>query len=264
MNGEELQRQMDVLRAQARKQAVGTKLLVDQANRLDLPVSEADVDERLARLVANAGGREKMDELMRRQNLTEPVLRDNIRQGRRVDKLVEKISGEVREPTEADMEMHFRNHSSEYRRPARALAQHILLKPASSGPEDRQACLSRLQEIRHRIEDGAEFGDEATMHSECPSGKQAGGSLGWIVRGTMIPQIDEAVFSMAVGELSQIIESPLGLHIIRKTEQEESREASYEDVHDQIRDFLRHAYRGEAISAYVAELREKAVIEGET
>ena len=61
----------------------------------------------------------------------------------------------------------------------------------------------------------------------------------------------------------QIVESPLGLHLIHKTDADPGGEAAYDDARETVRDFLRHAYRGEAVSAYVAELRAKAVIEGE-
>jgi peptidyl-prolyl cis-trans isomerase C len=94
----------------------------------------------------------------------------------------------------------------------------------------------------------------------CPSGKE-GGSLGWFGRGMMVPEFDQAVFAMKDGEVSDVIETQFGYHIIYKTAHEEAGEADFDAVREQIRDFIRHSRRGEAMSAYVEELRSKATVE---
>ena len=94
----------------------------------------------------------------------------------------------------------------------------------------------------------------------CPSGKE-GGSLGWFGRGMMVPEFDAAVFSMKDGEVSDIIETQFGYHIIYKTAHEEAGDADLDTVREQIRDHLLHARRGEAMTAYVDELKAKATVE---
>lgn len=256
----ELTRQMGPLRDKAREQAVGAKLLLLESQKLDLNVAEKDVDQRLATMIENAGGPEKFDAILARQNMTRSLVREKIREGRKVDLLVERIAAEMPEPTEDDMRAHFDAHLEEYMVPEQARAQHILIKPETDSEADRAVACSRLQEIKARVGEGASFGDEAAAHSDCPSGKASGGSLGWIAKGAMLPQIDETVFSLKDGEISDVIESPLGLHILMKTEHEDRRPPEYETVRDKIRDFLRHAWRGEAIAAYVRDLKAKAEI----
>ena len=131
----------------------------------------------------------------------------------------------------------------------------------SENEQERKAALARIEEIRKRTRGGSDFADEAAAHSDCPSGKQTGGSLGWVSRGTMVPELDEVLFSMDVGEISEVVETGLGYHIVRKTGQEDNIAAEFEEVRDKIREFLRHARRGEIIAAHVKELKEKAVIE---
>ena len=114
-------------------------------------------------------------------------------------------------------------------------------------------------EIRARVLAGANFGDEATAHSDCPSGKN-GGSLGWFSHGMMVPEFDEAAFGMKVGDVSDIVKTQFGYHLIYKTDHEVPQEASFEEAHDSVRDFLRHAKRGETLAAHVNELRAKADI----
>ena len=263
MTPEKIKEQMDALRKRAREQAIGAKLLIREADRLNLKVSPVEVDATLKRMESNAGGVEAFDRLLRTQNLTRAGLRAGIERGRKVDVLVDRVTSEVADPTELEIREHFEQHADEYTKPERAQAQHILLKPASESEADRAVAWSRLQEIRQRVEEGADFSEMAAAHSECPSGKKAGGSLGWFGRGATLPQIDQAVFSMQVGALSEIVQTPLGLHIFKKIGEDKGGAVLLEDVSDKIREFLRHVRRGEALSAYVEELKKKAVIEEE-
>lgn len=256
-----IREQLDVLKQKAREQAIGAKLLIDESLRLDIVVPDEDVAERLNEMVVRCGGREAFDALLKEQNLSEDVVRAGIIQGRRVDLLVDKVTETLSDPTEKEMEEHFRAHAREYAKPERASAQHILIKPESDNAEDKATSRARLEAIRRKIEEGAKFADEAASHSDCPSGAKVGGSLGWFGRGVMVPEFDRAVFSMEVGALSEIVETPLGFHLIHKTGEEAAAEVSFEEVRDKVRDFLRHTIRGEAVAAYVEELKEKAVIE---
>ncbi len=257
---EEIRKQMDLLRKKAKDQAVGAKLLINEARRLDLRVSASDIEASLKVMKKNAGGEESFKVMLKKQNMTEDMMKKGIEQGRKVDLLVEKITRGVPEPTEKEMQAHFKEHQSEYRKGDRAQAQHILIKPASGNERDKAVARSKLLEIRARIEEGASFAEQAAAFSDCPSGKKSGGSLGWFSGGMMIPEFDKAVFAMDVGQLSGIIETPLGLHLVKKLDHERGGPAEYGEVADKVRDFLRHAKRGEAISAYVEELRKKAVI----
>jgi len=140
------------------------------------------------------------------------------------------------------------------------LAQHILISPDGDTQTSKDEAKAKIGTIRERVLEGKSFADEAAAHSMCPSGKE-GGSLGWFSRGMMVPEFDAAAFSMKVGDVSDIIETQFGYHIIFKTDHEPAGEVDFAQVHDKIRDLLRHARRGERVTAYVNELREKAQIE---
>ena len=258
---EQIREQMGLLKKKAKEQAIGAKLLIAEALRLNLRAPPASVDARFNKMVDDAGGSEAFNELLGKQNLTEDILRESIGRGRQVDMLIEKITEGISDPTEAEMAEHFRKHAREYVKPDRAQAQHILIKAGSDSEEDKKHARSRLLEIRKRIEEGASFADQAAAYSDCPSGRKTGGSLGWFSQGMMVPEFDRAVFSMEVGQLSEVIETSLGYHIILKTAHEDGGEATFDEVRDKIHEFLRHTRRGQAISEYVNDLKKKAVIE---
>ncbi len=252
---------MDEIREKAREQAIGVKLLMQEALRLDIKVPARDIDARVDQMVKNAGGQEAFAKLLVKQNLDERALRQSIENGRRLDAMVEKITSGAAEPTEDMIESFFKEHAGDYRRPAQAQVQHILIKADPDDKENRAVARSRLMAICKKIKDGSDFSDQATIHSDCPSGKRSGGALGWVARGSMIPVIDRAVFDMEVNGISGIVETPLGCHVFRKTAEEEGAIPELDEVRDNVRDILRHSIRGGMISSHIQELMEKAIIE---
>jgi peptidyl-prolyl cis-trans isomerase C len=262
MPAEALKAEVENLKAKAKEQAIGAKLLIDEAQRLDLAVPAERVDKRINDMIEQIGNRETFEARLTEHKMTEDDLRKNIEQGCKVDVLVEKISEGAAEPTEAELEAHFESNKEQYVQPERAAAQHILIKPASDSDTDRVVAESRMTEIRAEIEGGAKFDDLAAAHSECPSGKQAGGSLGWFGRGMMVPEFDSVVFDMEIDALSDVIETQFGFHVIRKTGEDEGGEASLTEASPKIREVMRHARRGELVAARVEELRQKADIQG--
>jgi parvulin-like peptidyl-prolyl isomerase len=262
MSQEQIRAQLQTLVQKATEQAIGTKLLLDEAAKLDLPVSEAEVDEQVAKIVAQVGGQEAFEAALSQQKTDVASFREQLKRGRRVDKLVEQAVAGVAEPTEAEIQAHFEAHKDEFKSAERVLAQHILITPDGDTETSKGEAKAKIEAIRERVVGGKDFADEAAAHSMCPSGKE-GGSLGWFGRGMMVPEFDSAVFSMTDGEVSDIIETQFGYHIICKTAHEEAGEPDFDDVREQVRDFIRHARRGEAVTAFVEELKAKAKIEME-
>ncbi len=262
MSQEQVRSQMRTLVRRATEQAVGAKLLLDEAARLDIPVAEGEIDEQIEKIVRQVGGREAFVAALANQRTSEAAFREQVRLGRRVDKLVEQVVSGVDEPTEADIQSYFEAHRDEFATGERVLAQHILITPDGDTQTSKNEAKLKIEAIRERVAAGKSFADEAAAHSMCPSGKD-GGSLGWFGRGMMVPEFDQAVFSMKVGDVSDVIETQFGYHIIYKTDHEASGPAAFADVREQIRDLLRHARRGEAMTAYVEELKAKAKIETE-
>ena len=251
----EIRQNLPKLEAKALDQAIGAKLLLDQAARLDIPVTEKDIDAEVARVVQQVGGEENYKKALAAQGISEADFRKELEKGARVNMLVNQACAHVADPTEDEVTAFYEAHKAEYVEPHQVLCQHILVK----GSND--AALDKIKEIRERIvNDKADFAEEAKKHSDCPSGAQ-GGSLGWFGRGMMVPEFDKAAFEMKKGEVSGIVTTEFGYHIIYKADEKGGGQQTIVDVHDQIKDLLRHEARGKAMDAYVADLREKATIE---
>ena len=254
MTMEEVKENLPKLQEKALEQAIGAKLLLERATMLELPVTAGDIDAEVKKVVDQVGGEESYKAALAAQGVTEETFRRELEKGVRVNMLVNQACSHVAEPTEAEVEEFYKAHKDEYVEPHQVLCQHILVK----GTDDK--ALDKIKAIRERIVGGADFAEEAKKNSDCPSGQQ-GGSLGWFGRGMMVPEFDKAAFEMKKGEVSGIVTTQFGYHIIYKAGEKGGAAQTLVDVHDQIKDLLRHEARGRAMDAYVAELREKAAIE---
>ncbi|GAB3125145.1 peptidylprolyl isomerase [Novispirillum itersonii] len=101
-------------------------------------------------------------------------------------------------------------------------ASHILLMhagvPESSSDRSRAAALEAMTRLRDKIKSGdVDFAEAAQTLSDCPSGED-GGDLGHFSKGMMVPEFDKASFTLEVNELSEIVETPFGFHLILRTE----------------------------------------------
>ena len=255
MTMDEVKQNLPRLEEKALDQAIGAKLLLDRAQELDIPLMAADIDAEVSKVVTQVGGPENYKKALDAQGITEVQFRKELEKGAKVNKLVEQACAGVADPTEDEVAKFYEAHKAEFVVPHQVLCQHILVK----GSDD--AALDKIKAIRERIvSGGADFAEEAKKNSDCPSG-QEGGSLGWFGRGMMVPEFDKVAFEMKKGEVSGVVSTQFGYHIIYKADEKGGGQQTLVDVHDQVKDLLRHEARGRAMDAFVAELRANAKIE---
>lgn len=261
MSMQEIKDNLPKLQEKALDQAIGARLLLERSQQLDVPVSAADIDAEVAKVVEQVGGEENFKKALAAQNITEEAFRSELEKGARVNKLVEQACTGVEEPTEQEVTDFYEAHKSEYVTEPKVLCQHILVKVEdNSSFDEKSAAFEKILAIKERIAAGGNFAEEAEKNSDCPSGRE-GGSLGWFGPGMMVPEFDKVAFEMKKGEVSGVVTTQFGYHIIYKADEQPGGQQTLVDVHDQIKDLLRHGARGKAVDAFVAELREKAEIE---
>lgn len=100
------------------------------------------------------------------------------------------------------------------------VASHILLmyqgSARSTASRSQEEAKTQIQEIKSQLDGGADFAELAQKHSDCPSGRR-GGDLGSFGRGQMVPPFEQSAFGMEVGQVSDVVETDFGYHIIKRT-----------------------------------------------
>ena len=146
------------------------------------------------------------------------------------------------------------------RREAVKFSQIHIPAPEGTAPEDSEAARRQLEDVLEQARSGADFAELARRHSRDESAAQ-GGDMGFVTRGQLVPALDAALFALKEGEVSDVVESALGLHLLKAVEKQEDEVMDLEEVKEQIVEALRHE-RGSARAARAAEEDRERVLDG--
>lgn len=151
----------------------------------------------------------------------------------------------------------------EFTVPEQIRVRHILFRvPPDANEEEVEQIRRRALVVLEEARSGADFAELARRHSDDPSAS-AGGDLGWFGRGRMTPEFEEAAFALDEGEISDLVRSPFGFHIIRLEGHREGQVQPFEDVRGQLEQRLAWD-RAEELAAERAEQMRKAVLRGQS
>jgi hypothetical protein len=141
---------------------------------------------------------------------------------------------------------------------ARVRARHILISfPSDSSQAARDSARALAEDLREQIAGGEDFAELAQEYSQDRGSAAQGGDLGFFGRGQMVPPFEEAAFALEAGELSEVVESPYGFHVIRVEEREDP---PLDEVRDRFRQQLQQRRSVQAESIYIAQLQEGSEI----
>lgn len=134
----------------------------------------------------------------------------------RVEAILEKVASGAAKVSDTDIELYYLYHPQRFRRPETRLARHILITINETIAENtREAARKRIEDIAARLaKEPQRFEEQALKHSECPTALE-GGKLGDLPRGKLFPELDQALFELNAGEVSSVLESELGFHVLR-------------------------------------------------
>lgn len=253
---------LEEARTQALEQMIDEKLLVGVAQGLGMTVEESKVQNAL-------------DDIRKRGNLTEEQLAEMLKQeGRTMEEYKERIRHqilisqiinlEVRSRikiSEKEIADYYDAHRKDFWAPSKVHARHILFI-LDEGLEEEQVLKKQQKaaEALAKIRDGAEFVEIARQYSEDVTAR-TGGDLGILEKGKMVPEFEEAVFSLKKGEVSDIVRSPYGLHIIQVEEVIPGAPIPFDEVSGQIEETLKQERFRTVYEEYIEGLRARSFIE---
>jgi peptidyl-prolyl cis-trans isomerase C len=182
---------------------------------LQVVIPALQIEEALTGVRARYPDAESFRVALQESGLSEADLRHALDRELRVVAILERVSAGVPEVCDTDVSLFYYLHLDKFRQPETRTVRHILITVNPQFPENTPAAArKRLQDIRYRLQRRPHrFAEQALKHSECPSSLQDG-LIGQVPRGTLFPSLDAALFRMQAGDLSEVIESPLGLHIL--------------------------------------------------
>ncbi|MDV2494857.1 MAG: peptidylprolyl isomerase [bacterium] len=238
------------------------RLQVQQAERLGVAVSERELDEAVADVIAkNNISPEQLDALLGREGLTMDQYRQKLK-----DQIVRRrifnfeVTSRV-QLSDADVRDYYREHAQEFiPPPAVAVSQVFLALPSNGDEAARRAVHEKAARVLKALEEGEPLPELARAYSEDPTGA-LGGKIGRFAKGDMVPGLDKVAFEMREGEIRGPIVTDRGLHVLKVDRRWGDKPIPLEEIASRIRSVLLSQRRQERYEEWMETLRKDAFIE---
>jgi peptidyl-prolyl cis-trans isomerase C len=240
---------------------IAQELLNQQSRQIKIDDIEKKVEEGIKKIKIKYKTEDKFKNYLASKKLTENELRDNLRRRIYTDTYLEAKG--IRNPSipEEEIRSYYEDSKENYRRDEYIKASHIVILVDENASEEKKGeARKKAEKIRQEIINGKDFAVMAREVSE--DGRAAnGGELDYITRGFMPPEFDRAAFSLEKDELSEVVQTKFGFHIIKVVDKKPEGIAPLSEVKDFITKFLQMEVSKKKLALHMKELKEKAKIE---
>jgi len=240
---------------------VAYRLLKQETRQRSLNVTDADVDQRINAFKQQMGTEANFKAALQAQQMTEAKLREDARTDLLVSKLLDQEVNQKVLVKPTDIAAFYEKNPDRFQQGETMRASHILvLVPAEANPQARGALRARAEAALKAAKAGKDFGQLARQYSQ-DSSAQRGGDLGFFPKGQMVPAFDQAAFALSPGQVSDLVETQFGYHIIKATEKRPARIVPFVEAAAQIQEFLEQEQRQEKSKALVDQLKAKGKVQ---
>lgn len=204
---------------------IESKLIIQQAKKENFEVDVNQIrdlaEQQIKQISTQFASEAEFKKELRNANLTVLELKEYYIEMMTEQRLREqiintKIKNKVH-ITEAEVEDYYDEHLEEIPNRPEMVELGMIMRVIEAGKETRKKALLEINKIRNRIIDGESFADMAKEFSQCGSAAK-GGNLGYFGRGAMVKSFEDAAFALMPGEISEVVETPFGFHIIKVDE----------------------------------------------
>jgi len=241
---------------------IGYKLLAQEAKARKIAVPDSDIDAQIAQIRSQFPNQQQFDQALAAQKLTLEDVRNDARSSMSVEKLVEgEIAAKIAVKPEAVTDFYQKNQDK-FQQGPRVRASHILITvPQNADAAAKQQAKTKAETVLKDLRAGKDFAAAAKENSQDPGSAPNGGDLGFFEQGQMVPQFEQAAFALKPGEMSELVETQFGYHIIKVAEKQTQRVVPLEEAKPQIEQYLGQQNRQAEMQTFVNALKAKAKIE---
>ena len=240
---------------------INERLTAQEISRLQISVSDSEVDEVIAKVMReNRLTQETLEAQLRTEGKTIEDLRQQIRRTLEQNQLINREVRSKTVITDELVEAYYHSHLEEFKKKERWRLQDIFLPfPPAGSAEGRARLYDLAKQILDRLALGDDFSVLAQRYSRGPGAEQ-GGDLGFFSKGELDPALEEAIAELKEGENSPVIETTMGLHIIKVTEVDMTPPRPFEEVRESIYGQLFQRELDYKYREWISSLRERSFV----
>jgi peptidyl-prolyl cis-trans isomerase C len=194
-------------------------------------------------------------------NMDESELRSKVEHNLAAHKVIKQEVKTDVPITEEESKKFYSDNPAYFKKPGQVEARHILIKlDQGAAKDDQEKARKKIETIQKQLAEGEDFGKLARQYSEGPS-KDKGGSLGYFGPGQMVKPFETAAFSLKKGEISGIVETRFGLHLLQVTDIKPETTVEYPEAKIKITEYLKAKKTKQEVTRYIDSLKKTATIE---
>lgn len=240
---------------------IDQELLSQECKKHDIQVEQAVIDASVSELRDKFNSDEDFIHALKEMNLTRDNLQLKIKQNMAAKKLIETQVKNTAEIPEKESRAFYDAHPDYFQTPEQVKVSHMLIKVAADADDQTKTKAREMMEkIVKQIKKGGDFSEIAKEYSESDI-KPEGGEMDYFSRGQLMKPIEDAAFALKSGEVSDIINTEHGLHVLKLTDKKPEGVMAYAEVKGKISEFLKQKNMKEKVDAYLEGLRRSAKIE---
>ncbi|HNS21852.1 MAG TPA: peptidylprolyl isomerase [Sedimentisphaerales bacterium] len=260
------QHQMQAMKM-ALNEMVIEQLLEEEAKQAGIDVTEEQLIAEITKQLAAEVPPLTLEDYKSRieaQGVRFETMKGFLMRNMKYSKLLETRLADQIQVTDEEAKAFYDGNPEEFAVPEQVRASHILISTESTDPsadanQVKAQAREKAEKLLAQVKEGADFATVAKENSSCPSATQ-GGELPPFGRGDMVKPFEEAAFAMKVGEISDLVETQFGYHIIKVAEHSDPNVVAFAAAKDQIVENLQGSKRQKAFTDYIESLRQKAAI----
>lgn len=242
-------------------QLIAAELMYQLAEKTPLADQSKKIDDAVARLKGRFKSEDEFRKGLAQQELSEKQLRELIRRNLVIENHIQQTIAAKVMISEQEVRAFYDNNPETFTMPEQMRASHILIMADPKATEaDKQKARAKADDLLKQIKAGADFAKLAQEQSGCPSSKQ-GGDLGFFGKGQMVKPFEDAVWAMKPGEVSGVVETQFGYHIIKLTEKRAKDKMPFDALKGRIEESLKQRKIGEQVTALMEAAKKSAKIE---
>jgi peptidyl-prolyl cis-trans isomerase C len=240
---------------------IDRELLLQQAKSLKMAVPAQQVDAQMQQLLKRFPSQEAFEQALTAQNLNLDAVKKDVERQMLRQQLVKKEILDKVNVSPGDVQTFYDKNKDKYVEEEQVRARHILIKvPPEASPADDTKLKGKADDALKRAKQGEDFAVLATELSD-DSSKGNGGDLGFFPRGRMVAPFEEVAFALQPGQMSEVVRTQFGYHIIKVEEHKTGRALPFDEAKSQVKEDLTQQQTYERYQQYMAGLRGKAKVE---
>lgn len=245
----------------ALQQLVSAELLYQAGQKLEIKDLDKQVEAKYTQGRSRFAKEEDFAKALKELDLDDKAVRDYTRRDLIISNFIEQSIMPKVKVSEADSKKFYDDNPDKFTRPESVKASHILIGVDQKATADeKKSAREKADKLLKELKGGADFAALAKANSTCPSSQQ-GGDLGFFGKGQMVPQFEQAAYALKPGEISDVVETQFGYHIIKLTEKKAADKVDFKEAQPRIEEYLKNQKISAAVNDFLTEAKKSAKIE---